>query len=152
MRLNSWVDPNSGSRSIKKSSVADPGCLPVIPDPDFFPSWIPDLTTTRRGWKHFFVLYFCSSKFHKTENYKFFEHVQKKIGVNWQRGLSIPTQKIVTKLSEILFCIFKVLVTRSNALLVFFIIYCTFIQIHSYTFIYNIRWVLLQFLHRCKLR
>ncbi len=34
----------------------------------------------------------------------------------------------------------------------FFIIYCTFIQIHSYTFIHNIRWVPLQFLHWWKLR
>jgi hypothetical protein len=24
-------------------SVADPGCLSRIPDPDFYPSWIPDL-------------------------------------------------------------------------------------------------------------
>jgi hypothetical protein len=24
------------------SSVADPGCLSRIPDPDFYPSWIPD--------------------------------------------------------------------------------------------------------------
>jgi hypothetical protein len=28
---------------IKKLSVADPGCLSRIPDPDFYSSWIPDL-------------------------------------------------------------------------------------------------------------
>jgi hypothetical protein len=27
----------------KNSSVVDPGCLSRIPDPDFYPSWIPDL-------------------------------------------------------------------------------------------------------------
>ncbi len=29
------------------SSVADPGCL--SPDPDFYPSRIPDLTTAKKG-------------------------------------------------------------------------------------------------------
>jgi hypothetical protein len=33
----------------------------------------------------------------------------------------------------------KGLVARSHSLLVFLIIYCTFIQIHSFTFIHNIR-------------
>ncbi len=63
-------------------SIADPGCLSVTPDPDFFPSWIPDPITTRRGEKTIFVLSFCSRKFHKTENSKFFEHVQKKESVD----------------------------------------------------------------------
>jgi len=42
--------------------VADPGCLSLIPDPDFYPSRIPDPKTGRkeRGEKkifdtHFFV-------------------------------------------------------------------------------------------------
>jgi hypothetical protein len=42
--------PGSGSfyhrakivRSIRQSSVADPGCLSRIPDPDFYPSRISD--------------------------------------------------------------------------------------------------------------
>jgi hypothetical protein len=33
----------SGSRDKKKTSVADPGCLSQIPEPDFYPSRIPDL-------------------------------------------------------------------------------------------------------------
>ncbi len=43
----------------------------------------------------------------------------------------------------------KDLVARSHSLLVFSIIYCT--SAHSYTFIiHNIRWVPLEFLHRCR--
>jgi hypothetical protein len=37
------------------TSVADPGCLFLIPDPDFYPSRIPDLgsknSNKREGWK-----------------------------------------------------------------------------------------------------
>jgi hypothetical protein len=46
-------------------SVADPGCLSWIPDPDFLPipdpgSWIPDpkTATKERGEKLFFVKHF----------------------------------------------------------------------------------------------
>jgi hypothetical protein len=41
-------------------SVADPGCLSRIPDPDFYPSRIPDPKTGRkeRGEKNFFVKHF----------------------------------------------------------------------------------------------
>jgi hypothetical protein len=40
--------------------VADPGCLSRIPDPDFYPSQIPDPKTGRkeRGEKKFFVKHF----------------------------------------------------------------------------------------------
>jgi hypothetical protein len=40
--------------SYKKSSVADPGCLSRIPDPDFYPSRIPDpkTATKERGEKN----------------------------------------------------------------------------------------------------
>jgi hypothetical protein len=46
--------------------VADPGCISRIPDPDFYPSRIPDLgsripdpkTATERGEKKFFVIPF----------------------------------------------------------------------------------------------
>jgi hypothetical protein len=40
------------------SSVADPGCLSRIPDPDFYPSWIPDpkTATKERGEKKLVVL------------------------------------------------------------------------------------------------
>jgi hypothetical protein len=41
-------------------SVADPGCLSRIPDPDFYPSRIPDqkTATKERGVKKFFVITF----------------------------------------------------------------------------------------------
>jgi hypothetical protein len=35
-----WL--NKGRKSLDKSSVADPGYLSRIPDPDFYPSRIPD--------------------------------------------------------------------------------------------------------------
>jgi hypothetical protein len=42
------------------ASVADPGCLSRIPDPDFYPSRIPDpkTATKERGEKNFFVIPF----------------------------------------------------------------------------------------------
>jgi hypothetical protein len=41
-------------------SVADPGCLSRIPDPDFYPSRIPDpkTATKERGEKKIFVMTF----------------------------------------------------------------------------------------------
>jgi hypothetical protein len=55
-----------------KNSVADSGCLSRIPDPDFYPSRIPDLGSRiqkqveKRGVKNFFCqTFFCSHKFHK---------------------------------------------------------------------------------------
>jgi hypothetical protein len=49
-----------GSKNSKKSSVADPGCLSRIPDPDFYPSRIPDpkTATQERGEKKFVVITF----------------------------------------------------------------------------------------------
>jgi hypothetical protein len=61
--LAKWIQ----SKDIRKkkhlaASVADPGCLSRIPDPDFYPSRIPDPKTGRKGRgekknfvKHFFV-------------------------------------------------------------------------------------------------
>jgi hypothetical protein len=42
------------------TSVADPGCLSLIPDPDFYPSRIPDpkTATQERGEKKFVVITF----------------------------------------------------------------------------------------------
>jgi hypothetical protein len=42
------------------TSVADPGCLSPIPDPDFYPSGIPDpkTATKERVKKIFFVIPF----------------------------------------------------------------------------------------------
>jgi hypothetical protein len=57
------------------TSVADPGCLSRIPDPDFYPSRIPDLgsripdpktATKDRGEKFFFVTpFFVATNFTK---------------------------------------------------------------------------------------
>jgi hypothetical protein len=43
-----------------KTSVADPGCLSLIPDPDFYPSRIPDpkTATKERGEKKLVVIPF----------------------------------------------------------------------------------------------
>ncbi len=43
------------NRLFKKPSVADPGCLSRIPDPDFYPSRIPEpkTATKERGEKSF---------------------------------------------------------------------------------------------------
>jgi hypothetical protein len=58
-------------------SVADPGCLSRIPDPDFYPSRIPDLGGVKKICCHTFL---CSHKFHKIENYFSFEVLKKKFG------------------------------------------------------------------------
>jgi hypothetical protein len=59
-----------------------------IPDPDFYPSRIPDLgsripdpktATKERGDKNFVSNLFCSHKFHKIENYLIFEILKKKV-------------------------------------------------------------------------
>jgi hypothetical protein len=89
-------------------SVADPGCLSRIPDPDFYPSRIPDLGSRiqkqqqKRGVKknlcHNFL---CSHKFHKIASYFSFEVLKKKIWANFQRIMELLTQKIVNKLAKI---------------------------------------------------
>jgi hypothetical protein len=60
---------------IAADNVADPGCSSRIPDPDFYPSRIPDLgsripdpktATKDRGEKFFFVkLFFVATNFTK---------------------------------------------------------------------------------------
>jgi hypothetical protein len=46
--------------NVLKSSVAYPGCLSRIPDPDFYPSRIPDpkTVTKKRGEKKLVVIPF----------------------------------------------------------------------------------------------
>ncbi len=72
-----------------ETSVADPGCLSRIPDPDFYPSRIPDLGSRiqkqqRQGWKIFFCqTIFCSHKFRKTQYYFIFYMLKKKIWPNF---------------------------------------------------------------------
>jgi hypothetical protein len=82
----------------------DPGCLSRIPDPDFYPSRIPDpkTATKERGEKkiscHTFL---CSHKFHKIVNYFTFEVLKKKIWANFQRIIELFTKTIVKKLLKI---------------------------------------------------
>ncbi len=50
------------------SSVEDPGCLFRIPDPDFYPSWIPDPKTATKetGEKKLVVIpFFVATNFTK---------------------------------------------------------------------------------------
>jgi hypothetical protein len=95
--------------SIVISSVADPGCLSRIPDPDFYPSRIPDLAsripdpktaTKERGEKKLLSYFFCIHKFQKIESYFIFELV---IWANFQRIIEVFTQKNFTILSKIWF-------------------------------------------------
>jgi hypothetical protein len=84
--------------------IPDPGCLFRIPDPDFYPSWIPDpKTATKEGGvkKISCHTFFCSHQFYKIENYLIFQMLQKKIWANFQRIIELFTQKIVTMLSKI---------------------------------------------------
>ncbi len=88
----------------KPSYVADPGWLSRIPDPDFYPSQIPDPKTVpkeRDEKKFFYHTFFCSHKFHKIEYYVIFEMLKKKICANFQRIVEVFTQKIFNMLSNI---------------------------------------------------
>ncbi len=94
-------------------SVADPGCLSRIPDPDFYPSRILDPgsrisdpgsknSNKRERWKkNSCYTFLCSHKFHKIVNYFSFEVLKKKIWANFQRIIELFTQKIVKKLLKI---------------------------------------------------
>ncbi len=76
------------------SSVADPGCLSRIPDPDFYPSRIPDpkTPTKERGENKFDV-----TPFYVATNLS----AEEKIWANFQRIIELFAQKIVTKLSKV---------------------------------------------------
>ncbi len=109
------IIPTSNQQILKPSgllpivftiSVADPGCLSRIPDPDFYPSRIPDLGSRiqkqqqKRGLKKI-CYFFCNHKFHKIEYYFVFKMLKKKIWAKFQIIIEVFTQKIVTKLSKI---------------------------------------------------
>jgi hypothetical protein len=85
------------------SSVADPGCLYRIPDPDFYPSQIPDpkTVTKEKGEKKIVIILLCSHKLHKIEYYVIFEILKKKIWANFQRIVEVFTQKNFNMLSNI---------------------------------------------------
>jgi hypothetical protein len=75
-----------------------------IPDPDFYPSRIPDpktATKERMEKKICCHTLFCSHKFHKIENYFIFEMMKKNIWTNFHRKKKLFPQKIVSKLSKI---------------------------------------------------
>ncbi len=84
-----------------------------IPDPDFYPSGIPDPrsripdpgsknSNKREGWKKIWShTFLCSHKFHKIVHYFSFEVLKKKIWANFQRIIELFAQKIVTKLSKV---------------------------------------------------
>ncbi len=76
-----------------------------IPDPDFYPSRIPDpkTATKERGEKNLLSYFFFSHKFHKIVNYFIFELLKNKIWSNFQRFRELFIQIIVTKLSKIWF-------------------------------------------------
>jgi hypothetical protein len=63
--------------------LAVPGCLSRIPDPDFYPSRIPDLVSKnnnkREGRKKFVILFYVVTiKIHKIKSYFIFEIPKKK--------------------------------------------------------------------------
>jgi hypothetical protein len=102
--------PNPLKKISKNASVADPGCLSRIPDPDFYPSripdpgsWIPDpkTATKERGEKKLVAIPLCSHKFHKIVNYFSFEVLKKKIWASFQRITELTTKQIVKKLLKI---------------------------------------------------
>jgi hypothetical protein len=74
-----------------------------IPDPDCYPSRIPDpnRATKQRGKKNLLPYLLCSHKFHNFKNYFSFEMLKKKMWANFQRIIALFTQKIVTELSKI---------------------------------------------------
>ncbi len=94
----------SGKCSLLYTSVADPGCLSRIPDPDFYLSRIPDpkTATKERGEKELDVKpFYVATKFNKIVNYFSFEVLKKKSWANFQRIIELFTQKIVKKLFKI---------------------------------------------------
>ncbi len=67
--------------------MADPGCLSRIPDPDFYPSRIPDpkTATKERGEKKFFVKnFFVATNFTKCKIILFMNCSRKKFGPNFK--------------------------------------------------------------------
>jgi hypothetical protein len=84
-------------------SVADPGCLSRILDPDFsHPGSQSQIQQEKRGVKKISChTFFCSHKFHKIENYFIFGMLKKKIWASFQRMIELFIQKIGTKLSKI---------------------------------------------------
>ncbi len=102
-RKANWLS-GPGSVTDLIGSVADPGCLSHIPDPDFCPS-IPDPwsknSNKRERWKNFWPTFFLKPQISQIENYFIFELAKKKIWANLQGIIEIFTRKIVIKLSKL---------------------------------------------------
>jgi hypothetical protein len=87
-----------------ESSVANPGCLSWIPDPDFYPFRIPDLgsrsknSNKREGENNSVVKpFFVATNFTKLKIILYFLNAEK-IWVSFQRIIKLFTQNFVTKL------------------------------------------------------
>ena len=100
----------SCSLGVLYGSVADPGSLSRIPDPDFYPSRIPDLgcrfpdpktAMKDRGEKKFVVIPFFGAINFTKLNYFIFENLKKKNLGQFSKNYRPFTQKIVSKLSKI---------------------------------------------------
>ncbi len=89
--------------SILVSSVADPGCLSRLPDPDFYPSRIPDrgsripdpkTATKKRGKKIFCHIFFVVTNFTKLKcrRIKFWSSFQRIVKF-FTQNLSLTSQK-----------------------------------------------------------
>jgi hypothetical protein len=75
-----------------------------IPDPDFYPSRIPDLKTAtkERDEKTFVVKhFFVATNFTKCKIILILNFSRKKFGPNFKELWNFFTQKVVTKLSKI---------------------------------------------------
>jgi hypothetical protein len=59
------LDPDPESMNMDPTSVADPRFLSRIPDPDFYPSRIPDPKTAakKRGKKIYVIPFFVATNF-----------------------------------------------------------------------------------------
>ncbi len=81
-------------------SVADPGCLSRIPDPDFFDPGSKN-RNKREGWKKFVVIpFFVATNFTKFEIIIFLKCWKKKLS-QFSTNYRFFTQKSVTMLSKI---------------------------------------------------
>jgi hypothetical protein len=83
------------------TSVADPGCLSRIPDPDFYPSRIPDVGSQiqkqqqKRGVKKKFVIpFFVATNFAKLNIILFLKCQTKKFGPIFKELLKFLPQKL----------------------------------------------------------
>jgi hypothetical protein len=100
----------STTAPLEISSVADSGCLSRIPDPDFYPSRIPDLrsqvpdpktATKERGEKKLDVKpFYVATKFNKIVNYFSFKVLKTKIWANFQRIIELFLPKKLSKSSS----------------------------------------------------